>query len=359
MEFKLGELFSGPGGIAAGARNSVLEPINGKTFLIKHVWANDNHEDTCKTYKHNFPEANVIWKNVEKLKLDKLKKIDCFAYGFPCNDFSIVGESKGLDGDYGGLYRYGVNVINKFNPKFFIAENVGGLTSANGGLAMKKIIYDLQNAGKNGYDLVVHKYKFEEYGIPQARHRIIFVGTAKKLKLNYQVPDITHKKNFKTSKEALENPKITMGAYNHDVRKLSPLVEERMKLIKPGQNIWQTKLPKRLQLNVKGAKLSQIYKRLDPKRPSYTITGSGGGGTHGYHYKDPRALTNRERARLQTFQDDFEFIGKSESVRRQLGMAVSPDMAKIIFRSIFETFEKVNYPSIDANIYDSKKENHN
>jgi DNA (cytosine-5)-methyltransferase 1 len=129
-----------------------------------------------------------------------------------------------------------------------------------------------------------------------------------------------------------------------------------MKLINPGQNIWQTKLPKRLQLNVKGAKLSQIYKKLDPKKPSYTITGSGGGGTHGYHYEYPRALTNRERARLQTFQDDFEFIGKGESVRRQLGMAVSPEMAKIIFRSIFETFEKVNYPSIDANIYDSKKE---
>ncbi len=356
MKFKLGELFSGPGGIAVGARESVVDPINKKKFSIKHVWANDNHEDTCKTYKHNFPEAEVICADVADLVIDELKEIDCFAYGFPCNDFSIVGESKGLDGNYGGLYRYGVDIINKFNPKFFIAENVGGLTSANGGLAMKKIIYDLQNAGKNGYDLVVHKYKFEEYGIPQARHRIIFVGTAKKLRLNYQVPDITHKKNFRTSKEAIEIPKIAEGAYNHEVKKLSPLVEERMKLIEPGQNIWQTKLPKRLQLNVKGAKLSQIYKKIDPKKPSYTITGSGGGGTHGYHYKEPRALTNRERARLQTFQDDFKFIGKSESVRRQLGMAVSPEMAKIIFRSIFETFEKVNYLSIPANIYDSKKE---
>lgn len=355
MKFKLGELFSGPGGIAAGARDATTT-INGKKYSISHVWANDNHVDTCKTYQENFDTAQVYCEDVKKFikNINKLDKIDCFAYGFPCNDFSIVGESKGLDGDFGGLYRYGINILNKFKPKFFIAENVGGLTSANGGLAMKKITHDLQNAGSKGYDLVVHKYKFEEYGIPQARHRIIFVGTAKELNLNYQVPKTTHENNYKSSKKALEEPKIDEGAYNHEIRKLSPLVEERMKKIKPGQNIWQTKLPKRLQLNVKGAKLSQIYKKLDPNKPSYTITGSGGGGTHGYHYKEPRALTNRERARLQTFKDDFIFMGSSESVRRQLGMAVSPDMAKIIFRSIFKTFEKINYPSIKPNIFDSK-----
>ena len=90
----------------------------------------------------------------------------------------------------------------------------------------------------------------------------------------------------------------------------------------PGENAWNSSLPKHLQLNVKGAKLSQIYRRLYPDRPAYTITGSGGGGTHGYHWSEPRALTNRERARLQTFPDDFVFKGGRGSVRKQIGMAV-------------------------------------
>jgi len=86
--------------------------------------------------------------------------------------------------------------------------------------------------------------------------------------------------------------------------------------------------------------LSMIYKRLKADEPSYTVTGSGGGGTHVYHWKENRALTNRERARLQTFPDDFEFLGGRESVRKQIGMAVPPVGAKIIFKRILETLEE-------------------
>ena len=117
-------------------------------------------------------------------------------------------------------------------------------------------------------------------------------------------------------------------------------------------NVFNSELPENLRLNVKGAKLSQIYKRLDPKKPSYTVTGSGGGGTHVYHWEEPRALTNRERARLQTFPDEFEFLGSKESVRKQIGMAVPPAAAKIILTAILKTFAKINYESIEPNIYD-------
>lgn len=103
-------------------------------------------------------------------------------------------------------------------------------------------------------------------------------------------------------------------------------------------------------LHVKGAKISQIYKRLDPEKPAYTVTGSGGGGTHIYHWSDPRALTNRERARLQTFPDDYIFEGSKESVRRQIGMAVPCQGAKIIFEAILKTFAGIPYESMDANI---------
>ena len=93
-----------------------------------------------------------------------------------------------------------------------------------------------------------------------------------------------------------------------------------MKYIPAGENAWYHGVPDRLKLNVKGARMSQIYKRLDPDKPSYTITGSGGGGTHVYHWSEHRALTNRERARLQTFPDNFVFEGSKESAIKQIGI---------------------------------------
>ncbi|MCW8932473.1 MAG: DNA cytosine methyltransferase [Gammaproteobacteria bacterium] len=345
--YRLGELFCGPGGIALGARDAeVYDPTSDTTFNISHLWASDYHSETCETYKHNFKDVNVICEDVKLLDIDSLGKIDGFAYGFPCNDFSLVGETKGFSGEFGGLYTYGIKVLNKYNPDFFIAENVGGLASANEGKAFKKIIQDLKNAGKKGYELTVHKYKFEEYGLPQKRHRLIIVGINKSLKTKFQVPAPTHVNDYTSVKEIFEECPISSNSPNHEYTAQSKTVVERLKYIKPGQNIWQTKLPKHLQLNVKGAKLSQIYRRLHPDEPSYTITGSGGGGTHGYHYSENRALTNRERARIQTFPDDFVFMGKKESVRRQIGMAVSPEMSKILFESILKTLAGIDYSSI-------------
>lgn len=352
INFKLGELFCGPGGIAVGASKAMVEQNNTR-YCIEHAWATDYHEDTCSTYKLNFPSAKVICKDIKKLVIGSLGEIDAFAYGFPCNDFSIVGETKGFDGEFGGLYKFGIKVLDKYNPKFFIAENVGGLTSANEGKALKKIVHDLERAGTNGYNLTIHKYKFEEYGVPQTRHRIIIVGIDKNLGIKYRVPAPTTAKQYVTSKQALEIPPIPPHAHNNEHTKQSSVVVERLKYIKPGENIWQTELPEHLRLNVKSAKLSQIYKRLDPDKPSYTITGSGGGGTHGYHYREFRALTNRERARLQTFPDDFIFMGKGESVRRQIGMAVPPKGMQIIFESILKSFAKIEYHSIPSNVIDS------
>jgi DNA (cytosine-5)-methyltransferase 1 len=153
-----------------------------------------------------------------------------------------------------------------------------------------------------------------------------------------------------SSKYAIENPPIGENALNNEVTKQSETVVERLKHIRPGENAFNADLPDHLKLNVKGAKISQIYKRLDPNKPAYTVTGSGGGGTHIYHYSEPRALTNRERARLQTFPDSYEFIGSKESVRKQIGMAVPVNGAKIIFEAVLNTFAGIAYPSINCNV---------
>ena len=353
MKFRLGELFCGPGGMSLGAVSSSFVDNNGALWSIDHEWASDYDVDSCNTFKKNIggDDQSVIHLDVRELVIDELSEIDCFAYGFPCNDFSLVGEQKGFNGKFGALYTYGLNVINKFNPMFFVAENVSGLSSANEGNAFKAILNDLEKAGKTGYNLTVHKYKAELYGVPQTRHRIIIVGIRKDLKKVFSVPAPTtpDPKDYISSKEAIENPPIK-NATNNELTKQSETVIERLRHIKPGENVWNANLPEHLKLNVKGAKLSQIYRRLDPEKPSYTITGSGGGGTHVYHWHEPRALTNRERARIQTFPDNFEFVGSKESVRKQIGMAVPPALSKIIFESILKTLAGVKYPSIESNI---------
>lgn len=351
--FYLGELFCGPGGIGYGAKLANIKTHN-KLFNIKHSWASDYDKDSCETYKHNISNKNVFCSSVEEFfnlvnkKKIVIPKFNAFAYGFPCNDFSNVGEKKGIKGNFGPLYSYGVEILNRYEPDWFLAENVSGMSSSNEGNTFKKILSDLKNSGK-GYNLTVHKYKFEEYGVPQARHRIIIVGFNKKFGDNFyfKVPRPNYK--ITTSKEALSKP-ISKDDPNHVFTKNSENVIQRLKYIKPGESAFTANIPKKFQLNVKGAKISQIYKRLDPNKPSYTITGSGGGGTHVYHWKENRALTNRERARLQTFPDNFIFKGNKESQRKQIGMAVPVEGVRIIFNSILKSFAKINYESIEQNI---------
>ena len=347
--FKLAELFCGPGGLALGAMSATVSTKEVQ-YSVLPVWANDIDPNTCKTYArniHNGDSKNVFCMPVEKLDLKKVPDYDALAFGFPCNDFSVVGEQKGFKGTFGPLYTYGVKAINIHNPKWFVAENVGGLQSANNGLAFKQILSDLESAGK-GYNLTAHLYKFEEYGVPQQRHRIVIVGIRKDINLHFKVPAPTTADKYVSALEAIEDPPIPSDAPNNEITKQSPLVIERLKHIPPGENAWYKGLPPRLRLNVKSARMSQIYKRLHPEKPSYTITGSGGGGTHTYHWSENRALTNRERARLQSFPDDFVFEGSKESVRKQIGMAVPPKAALAIFEAILKTFAGIKYPHVPS-----------
>ena len=349
MKYKLGELFCGPGGLALGAKTADI----GNGDQIVHAWANDFDKDTCETYIHNICPENpesVYCEDVRKFDLTQLTQIDGLAFGFPCNDFSVVGKQKGFNGTYGPLYTYGVKALKIYQPKWFLAENVGGIRSANQGKAFQKILSDMKDAG---YTIVPNLYKFEEYGVPQARHRLIVVGIRNDLasKYHYKVPSTKLYKHVDNSaKNAIENPPIPENAFNNECTRQTTTGVDRLKYIKPGQNAFNADIPENLRLHVKGAKISQIYRRLEPDKPSYTVTGSGGGGTHMYHWSEPRALTNREKARLQTFPDTFEFMGSKESVRKQVGMAVPVRGARIIFEAILKTFAGIDYPSQEAHI---------
>ena len=348
--FRLGELFCGPGGLACGALRSTSDD---GLYSISHAWANDYDSDTCETYRINIcPDKpdTVICSDVRDLNIKALGEIDAFAYGFPCNSFSNVGEHKGLANvKFGQLYWYGIEVLKAFRPKWFIAENVSGIRSA-GSNDFQVILNDMREAG---YRLNVNLYKAEQYGVPQTRHRVIIVGIRNDLKIRFHVPNPCVYENCDvSSRTALAH--IPEDSANNEIRKLSDTVTRRLSFIRPGENVWQaekrlgSKFPEELRINTR-TRISQIYRKLDPDRPSYTITASGGGGTFGYHWTD-RELTNRERARIQTFPDSYYFVGIYSSVRKQIGMAVPCRLSEIVTRAVLNSFAGIEYPWTDANI---------
>ena len=121
MMFRLGELFCGPGGLAWGAINARADGV--PDCRIVHAWATDYDRDACETYRHNICKGEGIVKHIDIRHLDfgSLSEIDALAFGFPCNDFSVIGERRGVDGTYGPLYSYGVGAIRHFRPQWFLA----------------------------------------------------------------------------------------------------------------------------------------------------------------------------------------------------------------------------------------------
>lgn len=348
MKYRLGELFCGSGGIAYGA---VSAAIANPEYRIVHEWATDCDKDALSTYTANIcpdKRGSVIQKDIRKLDLSVLSDIDSLAFGFPCNDYSVIGEQKGMDGVFGPLYQYGIAALKQFKPIWFLAENVVGLRNANNGTAFAQILGDMRSAG---YTVTPHLYKFEKYGVPQARHRIIIVGVKNGENVTFRVPSPKPYAGADNScRTAIEKPPIPADALNNELTNHSATIVRRLEHIKAGENAFNADLPEDLKINVSGAKISQIYKRLDPDKPAYTVTGSGGGGTHIYHWSEPRALTNRERARLQTFPDDYAFQGSKESVRKQIGMAVPCGGVRVIFEAILNSFAGIPYEWIEANI---------
>ena len=357
---KIAELFCGAGGFAEGAKRAGF----------KHIWGVDIHKDSCETFKNN-QKCEAFHEKIEDFskpkRLKKVKKdfgkINGLLFGFPCNDFSLVGKKEKMEGKFGGLYKYACKVLNFFEPDFFVAENVTSLSkklkfnSSEQVLVkdvfdkeklqnqnyqnFKKIMGDLANCSKHGYRIYADNYKFEEYGIPQTRHRIILVGFRedyfRKNKINFQKPE-KNKGPQKTCKEALDE--IPDGMEHTEKTKHDERVIRRLKKTAEGKNVWDLGDDKDGLPGVKKARMSHIYKRLDSSKPAYTVTGSGGGGTHVYHYKENRALTNRERATLQTFPFTYNFVGGKESIRRQIGMAVPVLGAEKIMKAVKKALKK-------------------
>lgn len=324
---KFGELFAGAGGMAFGLRNAGFDP----------TWAVDMDPDACATYRA-MVGAHSICDRVENVRFRDLEPVHGLAFGFPCNDFSMVGERKGTGGYFGGLYKFAEQALEQIQPDWFIAENVPGMLASGG----RDIMQEFASAGP-GYRLTVHLFRFEEYGVPQKRWRVIGVGVRADREQTYRPPAPTHEIPI-SAREALQGVEGVLA--NNERSRHSSKVIRLLDSIPPGENCWSPAVPVGLRLNVEKVKMSLIYRRLHPDQPSYTVVAAGGGGTHGYHFEEPRALTNRERARLQSFPDSFVFAGSPTSVRKQIGMAVPPRGAQIIGEALLKTLQNEDYPAV-------------
>lgn len=306
--------FSGCGGLDLGLQEVGFDPI----------WANDFSKEAVETYKHNIGDHIVHGDitEIDPFTDDTIPDGDLVTGGFPCQDFSMIWKRPGLDGKRGTLYQNFRDFVAAKKPKAFIAENVKGLLTANQHKAIKTIIEDLE-AVEPGYIVKPRLYNFAEYGVPQFRERVLIVGIRRDTGFDFKHPAPTHGPRgdmpYKTAGEALTD--VEKVPFNNNHMKIMPRTIEVLKRIPEGENF--TAIPKDDPFYVKGM-ISHVYRRLHRDEPSKTLIAGGGGGTWGYHYEENRALTNRERARIQSFPDDFEFLGSNTEVRRQIGNAVPP-----------------------------------
>lgn len=325
---KIISLFSGCGGMDYGFHMEGYDV----------VWANDFEEPAVKTFAKNFGDVIKLGdiRDIDPFKDKTIPDCDLIIGGFPCQDFSITWKRPGLDGSRGKLYESFLRFIEAKKPKAFVAENVKGLLTANKKLAIQKIINDFENIAP-GYVVKVKLYNFANYGVPQFRERVLIVGTRIDTGFEFIHPQPTHgpgraKEYFTAGKALYDVEKIP---FNNEKLNIASKTEKIISLISEGGNFRD--IPEDSQYYVKGM-ISHVYRRIKRDEPAKTIIAAGGGGTWGYHYPENRPLTNRERARLQSFPDDFIFEGSIAEVRKQIGNAVPPEGVRLVARALLPLF---------------------
>lgn len=302
---KIVSLFSGAGGLDLGLIRAGNEV----------VWANDIDVDAVATYRRNIGEA-IVCADIKNIKMAEIPDgADVVVGGFPCQGFSQANLLRNVDDDRNVLYRFFRKVISAKKPKFFIAENVKGILSLGGGTAIAKILDDFSRAG---YVLDVHLVNMADYGVPQHRQRVIIVGQRKDIGLDM----VFH---FPAPVRGVKNG-LPPWRTIHDELDRFPDPDTPNQVANHVYSAY--KLTYR---NFTG------HRPTDPDKPCPTILarGNGGGGVCAIpHYNGKRRLTIRESAAIQTFPDDFEFVGAMNSCYRQIGNAVPVLFAEFLGREL-------------------------
>lgn len=312
------DLFSGSGGMTLG-----FEKVG-----FENIFSIDNNISFCETYAFNFPSHKLLVKDIKNLKTDEIDnitrkvKIDVIIGGPPCQGFSIAGNigRKFVDDPRNHLFKEFARIVGIVRPKIFVMENVARLYFHNRGKTRDEIIEAFELMGYKVNCEIVHT---ENYGIPQKRARVIFIGNRIGVKNLFPPPD---SKKLKTVGEAIGDlPSLFPGEVsdiaNHEAMNHSEQMLKKMHYVKMGGG--KEQIPKHLRPKGDARKYIRYFK----DQPSFCITGDM---RKVFHYDQNRALTVRELARLQSYPDSFIFLGSKISQQQQVGNSVPPLLAQKI-----------------------------
>jgi DNA (cytosine-5)-methyltransferase 1 len=320
-EFTSADLFCGAGGMAKGFEMAGFNQVCGLDWF----------KEAGMTYKENFShpliEGDITQRDIKDKFINTVKEklngknLTVLSGGFPCQGFSMSGN-RIVEDKRNSLYKDMLEIISELQPEFIVAENVKGLRSMLKGKVEDKIKADIR---KLGYVVNVTVLNSADYYVPQKRERIIFIAN-RIGKKNFHPAPLLESDSYITTKEAIgdlvklkDNPK-----FNHVRTKHNDDMKERLAKVPEGKSLYD--------------KYSDSWKKCPWNEASCTIKENHGGVN--IHPIEPRVITVREMARLQSFPDSFIFKGTKSKQMVQIGNAVPPLLAKAIALSIKRTLRQ-------------------
>lgn len=322
------DLFSGAGGLTCGLTMAGFTPVASVEIM----------KEAVETYKYNFIEVKGFNEEVETRDIREKevknslyenigdKHIHLIVGGFPCQGFSLAGNRVVTD-ERNNLYIEMLEIVNHIRPEYIVMENVEGLRSMLDGKIEEKIISDYKSIG---YDINVTVLNSADYGVAQARRRVIFIGNRINGKNYHPKPFV---KKYKTLGEEIERfmDMPENKSINHVFTKHNKEMQEKIKNTPEGASLY--------------GNYSDAWKKSPWDKPSCTVKENHGGVN--LHPKLPRVLTPRELAALQSFPDDFIFKGAKKWQLVQIGNAVPPLLGKAVGIAVKKALIANNVPKND------------
>lgn len=344
MRNKIIDLFCGCGGLSKGFEMAGFEPK-----IAIDMWS-----DAVRTYNHNRDNKVAVCEDVHNWDDKFLEEINNdgdivgIIGGPPCQGYSTVG-TRDVNDPRNHLYKEYCRIVEKIRPDFFVIENVKGLTTLSGGVFKDDIINRFSNLG---YSVKYQILNAADYGVPQNRQRVFFVGMKNKVfkfpkPLEYKITteeaigDLPELKGGEKVESYNQNPTTVYeqqmrGAstvlLNHEGTNHTQQTIDIISLIKDGGKIKD--LPEEYW---KIRKYNKAFERMNSKAQSNTVDT---GHRNYFHYSQNRIPSVRENARLQSFPDNFEILGSKTSQYKQVGNAVPPLLAFAVAKAIKEALEK-------------------
>lgn len=331
MSYSYIDLFCGAGGLSAGFKKAGFD----------NIFSVEVNPGFAQTYRRNFPEHRLVIKDIRDICNNEIrdlingKKVDIIVGGPPCQGFSIAGNigRTFIEDDRNCLFKEFVRFVSEIKPKMFLMENVAAMATHLKGKTIKEVERAFSEADI-GYNVEWKVLNTVNYEIAQERRRIVVVGVRRDLNSKFVYPEKSGV--IKNIKDVIGDlPPLKSGEKssipNHIAMKHTAQMLKKMSYVKDGGD--RNDIPE--ELRPKSGDIRK-YIRYNSGKPSVCVTGDM---RKIFHYSQNRALTCRELARIQTFDDSFVFEGNSIQIQQQIGNAVPPRLAYLLAERVEETLK--------------------